>query len=157
MTPEERLIALIRKGVKIDAIREIGSGTVKSVEGQTCTVSREGQAELLEVQLTGSNDEVKNQVIEYPKIGSDVIYGIIDGQIQNAVIIKVSEIDRFVVKCGMITHEISEKGYSLKSETDSLQKILVDIINEIMPITPTTAANIPALTLIAERLKAFIK
>lgn len=69
-------------------------GTVKSIEGDTCTVDN-----YEDVRLNSIIDDLESQLTVYPRVGSKVIIGRLKDS-NNMFVIRVSEIDKVTIKIG---------------------------------------------------------
>lgn len=95
-------------------------GTVKAIEGDTCTVDN-----YEDVQLNAIIDELESQLTVYPKVGSKVIIGRLDDQ-DDMFVIRVSEIDKVTIKIGDQLFEMKDGKFTIKSGAVNLKSILND-------------------------------
>ena len=100
-------------------------GTVKAIEGDTCTVDN-----YEEVQLNAIIDELESQLTVYPKVGSKVIIGRLDDQ-DDMFVIRVSEIDKVTIKIGDQLFEMKDGKFTIKSGDVNLKSILNDAFNQL--------------------------
>ena len=63
-------------------------------------LSREGDADLINVRLRSIIDSNANKMIAYPKIGTSVLYILIENKKTEAFIFAVSEVEEVVIKIG---------------------------------------------------------
>ena len=93
-------------------------GTVKEIEGDTCTVDN-----YQDVRLNAIIESLNSQFTIYPKIGSKVIIGRLEGE-DNAFVLGVSEIDKVIIKIsnqlfefkdGNVTINIGDQVFEMKS------------------------------------------
>lgn len=83
------------------------SGIVKSIDGDTCVV------DLFEdVRLNAIIDELDSQLTVYPKVGSEVVMGRIEGK-DTMFVIGVSEIDKVIIKISNQLFEFKDGNVSI--------------------------------------------
>lgn len=75
----------------------ISSGKVDSVDGDTCTVKREGLVDLTDVRLNAI-EGAKNYLRIIPKVGSDVLVGLIENKKEHSVILSCSDVEKIELK-----------------------------------------------------------
>ena len=95
-------------------------GTVKTVEGDTCTVD-----DYEDVRLNAIIEQTQSQFTVYPKIGSKVVIGRLEGE-DNAFVIGVSEIEKVIIKIDNQVFEMKDGKFTIKSGNISLKSILND-------------------------------
>lgn len=95
-------------------------GTVKAIEGDTCTVDN-----YEEVQLNAIIDELESQFTVYPKIGSKVIIARLDDS-DSMFVVRCSEIDKVTIKIGSLVFEMKDGKFLIKNESANLKSILND-------------------------------
>jgi hypothetical protein len=144
--------------------RLIMTGMAKEVTDTSCTVSREGLPDLLEVRLNAIDDDLQSFATIVPKEGSEVLVGIVEGQKAEAVVISCSEVEKVIWKCGDTQLLFDKDGYTMKRRDESLKKILDNILDEVLKLTvPTstgpsgTPINAAAFTQIKQRLPNLFK
>lgn len=113
---KQAIIALGKKRKKFTLI----VGTVKAIEGDTCTVD-----DYEEVQLNAIIDDLESQFTVYPKVGSKVIIARLDDS-DSMFIIRVSEIDKVTIKINDQLFEMKDGKFSIKTGNVSLKSILND-------------------------------
>lgn len=150
MPKVEELFSRVMKN-QIDAARfiQVVSGIAADITETTCTVKREGSPDLTGVRLDAIDDTIENQVTIYPKEGSHVVVGIMDGLKTEAVVLKCSEVESMRIKCGGV------------SFIEVLSSFITEVKNAIIN-TPAGAGNIsPAtvqkLTAVEEDFKKIFK
>jgi hypothetical protein len=77
-----------------------------------CTPT-DGSAELLDVSLRANIDETHTGFINYPKVGSIVVVGIIEPTAFSAVVLMCSETDKTKLQIGGTTHEWSSESIEM--------------------------------------------
>ena len=95
-------------------------GTVKTVEGDTCTVDN-----YEDVRLNAIIEQTQSQFTVYPKIGSKVVIGRLEGE-DNAFVVGVSEIEKVIIKISDQVFEMKDGKFTIKSGNISLKSILND-------------------------------
>ena len=99
----------------VDRLRlaQIITGTVKEVGETTCTVERDDAPELTDVRLNAIDDNLQSYFTVYPKAGSNVIVGIIEGLKTEAVVLRCSEVESVKFKTGEKTFVFDSSGLKL--------------------------------------------
>ncbi|REH00267.1 hypothetical protein [Flavobacterium aquicola] len=95
-------------------------GTVKAVEGDTCTVDN-----YEDVRLNAIIEDTNSQFTVYPKLGSKVIIGRLENE-DNAFVVGVSEIEKLIIKIDNQVFEMKDGKFTIKSGNISLKSILND-------------------------------
>lgn len=95
-------------------------GTVKTVEGDTCTVDN-----YEDVRLNAIIEDTNSQFTVYPKLGSKVIIGRLENE-DNAFVVGVSEIEKLIIKIDNQVFEMKDGKFTIKSGNISLKSILND-------------------------------
>lgn len=76
-------------------------GVVKSVEGQTCTVTV-GKEDVPGVRLKASETEDKGRMLVTPKVGTAVTMGSLSGDMAELVVVQVDHVERIEVNGGLL-------------------------------------------------------
>lgn len=82
-------------------------GTVKAVEGDTCTVD-----DYEDVRLNAIIEVTDSQFTVYPKVGSKVVIGRLENE-DNAFVLGVSEIEKLIIKMGDQLFEFKEGNVTI--------------------------------------------
>jgi len=159
MGAEELLLRVINKSHRQKAIRTIGMGTASQITENNCVVLRDGQPELHDVRFHATEAKPGSRVTEIPAAGSSVIYAIIENQATEAVILKCGEIERVIIEVADTKYQIDADGYLMSKGSESMKKILEDLIKVVQGIIVINGRgpSIPELTAIKNRLKTFFK
>ena len=102
-------------------------GTVKSVEGETCTVDIEG-LEIDEVRLTAVNDGTADKLLITPATGSYVLMvDLSAGELRDVAVVGYTQLESIGATCEQITLNGGSNGglvniESLQSNLDTLKK-----------------------------------
>ena len=125
-------------------------GTVKSVEGETCTVDIAG-LELDEVRLTAASDGADGKLLLTPKAGSRVLMvDLSGGELRDMAVVGYTHVEKIEATCGQIELNGGENGglvniESLKNNLDALKKYVEAMKNAIgmgfTSVGASTAAN----------------
>jgi hypothetical protein len=94
------------------------SGTVKAIDGDTCTVDN-----YEDVRLNAVINDLESQFTIYPKVGSEVIMGRIEGK-DTMFVIGVSEIEKVIIKIGDQVFEMKSGKFKITNGDVSLKSIL---------------------------------
>lgn len=156
---EQAVAQAIEKHATKFQIKQILTGIAKNVTDSTCTVERENAPTIHEVRLNAIDDDIQSYVTVFPKKGSNVIVGIIENLNTEAVVLKCSEIEKIKGKIGGHEFLYDNKGFKLSNTTDSIVKVLEDLISEVQKIIVVqgTTPNIPALEAIKVRMKQILQ
>jgi hypothetical protein len=95
-------------------------GTVKAVEGDTCTVD-----DYEDVRLNAIIEVTDSQFTVYPKVGSKVVIGRLENE-DNAFVLGVSEIEKVIIKIGDQLFEMKDGKFKITKGNVSLKSILND-------------------------------
>lgn len=112
----------------------LSMGTVKAIEGDTCTVD-----DLEDVRLNAIIQDLESQFTIYPKLGSQVVIGRLENE-DNAFVIGVSEIEKVIIKIGDQLFEMKDGKFAIKTGNISLKSILndgFDQLNKAIIMTPS--------------------
>lgn len=104
-------------------------GTVKSVEGETCTVDIAG-LELDEVRLTAASDGADGKLLLTPKAGSRVLMvDLSGGELRDMAVVGYTHVEKIEATCGQIELNGGDNGglVNVKELTDKLNNIEKDI------------------------------
>lgn len=110
-------------------------GTVKAIEGDTCTVDN-----YEEVQLNSIINELDSQFTIYPKIDSKVVIARLDDS-DSMFVVRVSEIDKLTIKIGDQLFEMKDGKFTIKSGDVNLKSILNDGFNQLAQSIITTPSG----------------
>ena len=127
---KQAIVALGKKRKKFTLI----VGTVKAIEGDTCTVD-----DYEDVQLNAIIDDLESQFTIYPKVGSKVIIARLDDS-DSMFVIRVSEIDKVTIKIGNQLFEMKDGKFSILNGDVNLKSILNDAfeqLNKAIIMTPS--------------------
>ncbi|WP_308003038.1 hypothetical protein [uncultured Chryseobacterium sp.] len=120
----------------------------------------DGTADILDAYLV--TDDANGSMYLEPAKGSLVCVVFISKQI--ACVVNPSELKQFRVKIEGVEFQIDKNGFLLKKESETLKKLMGDLIKEIraMKFTTNTGSTIqlvndPQFLLIDERFKKFLK
>lgn len=125
---------VIDKSHRQKAVRTIGMGTASQITENNCVVLRDGQPELHDVRFHATETKPGSRIVEIPAENSSVIYAIIENQATEAVILKCSEIEKVIIQIGTSKYEMDKDGYLISKGSDSLKKILEDLIEVVQGI-----------------------
>ncbi len=95
-------------------------GTVKAVEGDTCTVD-----DYEDIRLNAIIEETDSQFTVYPKVGSKVVIGRLKNT-NSMFVIGVSDIEKLIIKIDNQVFEMKDGKFTIKSGNISLKSILND-------------------------------
>lgn len=110
-------------------------GTVKALEGDTCTVD-----DYEDVRLNAIIEDLESQFTIYPKVGSKVIIGRLNND-DDMFVIRVSEIDKVTIKIGNQLFEMQDGKFTIKTETVNLKSILNDGFDQLIKAVITTPSG----------------
>lgn len=107
-------------------------GTVKEVDGDTCTVDH-----YEEVQLNAIIDQLESQFTIYPKVGSKVVIARLDDS-DSMFVVRVSEIEKVTIKIADQLFEMSGGKFTISVANISLKSILNDGFSQLAQASITT-------------------
>lgn len=111
------------------------TGTVKSIDGDTCTVD-----DYEDVRLNAIIDTLDSQFTIYPKIGSKVTIARIDNT-NNMFIVRASEIMKVTIKIGTQLFEMNNGKFTVKTGSISLKSILNNGFDQLEKAVITTPSG----------------
>ena len=131
---DQLLIQVIKGNTKQTKGFVLFVGTVKAVEGDTCTVDN-----YEDVRLNAIIEETDSQFTVYPKVGSKVVIGRLKST-NSMFVIGVSEIEKVIIKIADLVFEMKDGKFAIKKGNISLNSILdkgFDQLNKAIIMTPS--------------------
>ncbi|MDA6068636.1 hypothetical protein NJT12_03295 [Flavobacterium sp. AC] len=116
----------------------------------TCTVS-DDQIKYADVQLSSVIDGNKNKFFLFPAIGSSVLVSPINEDLKRLYVEAYSEIESLDLKINEVEFKISESGFLLKKENETLKGLISDLltaIGEMSFLVTTTSGTGNTTTLV---------
>lgn len=134
------------RGVNGEAPVNLIFGTVKSVDGDTCTLLVQ-DFELTDVRLKSTTGE-ENRMVVFPQVGSHVTCISADGSIDNLTIIKVDKVAKIEIKEDDFFVEINteHKKVGFGNADTSLYKLMDDLqslLKQLKVYTPSGPSGTP--------------
>ena len=117
---DQLLVQVIKGNTKQTKGFVLFVGTVKAVEGDTCTVD-----DYEDIRLNAIIEETDSQFTVYPKVGSKVVIGRLKST-NSMFVIGVSEIEKVIIKIADLVFEMKDGKFTIKSGNISLKSILND-------------------------------
>lgn len=99
-------------------------------ETGTCTVKDE-EIEFYDVQLSSIIDGSKKQLFIYPVVGSSVLVSPIEEKITQLYVEVYSEVEAVDWNIENVKFNFDKDGFLLQKESETLKKLMVDLITEI--------------------------
>ncbi len=131
---DQLLVQVIKGNTKQTKGFVLFVGTVKAVEGDTCTVDN-----YEDVRLNAIIEETDSQFTVYPKVGSKVVIGRLKNT-NSMFVIGVSEIEKVIIKIADLVFEMKDGKFAIKKGNISLNSILdkgFDQLNKAIIMTPS--------------------
>lgn len=124
------------------------TGTVKSVEGDSCSVQLKSGLVLTDVKLKATITEGDSYLIPTPVKGSTVVLLSLSGSLDNLTVIKFDEIEKLEYKQNglELIFDSTDGKVSIKNEAVSLLEILTDLANTLKQLkvfTPVGPSGTP--------------
>lgn len=150
----KQLLSLIKKVVRQEQVVTIVSGKVSEVSGDTCTITRDGLADLVGVRLNAVSRSFESQCTILPKVDSDVQCAIIENNSSEAFLVGYSEIESVVTSFGENKTEISADGlvseqgqtvFKVTSEGVTIERNGKNLLDEIVGVIEETSKIIVAI------------
>lgn len=110
-------------------------GTIRAVEGDTCTVDN-----YEDVQLNAIIEDLESQFTIYPKVNSKVVIARLDDS-DSMFVVRVSEIDKVTIKIGDQLFEMNQGKFTIKAGDISLKSILNDGFKQLAQAIITTPSG----------------
>ena len=117
---DQLLVQVIKGNTKQTKGFVLFVGTVKAVEGDTCTVD-----DYEDIRLNAIIEETDSQFTVYPKVGSKVVIGRLKNT-NSMFVVGVSEIEKLIIKIDNQVFEMKDGKFTIKSGNISLKSILND-------------------------------
>jgi hypothetical protein len=151
---EEYFEKLFKSYHQQHATKTLIVGIAKNVGDKTCTVTRDGQPDLIDVRLNAIDADIQTKILVKPKEGSYVLVGIISNIETDAVVLATSEIDSVQIITGELLFEMKDGKFKVNKGVDGLGKCIKDLITQIQAIY--APKNTAAIAAIQTRLNAFL-
>ncbi len=141
------------------------SATVKSVEGDHCTITLKSGLELTDVKLKATIDG-DNYLLVIPKVGSKVVVLSLSGELDNLSVIKVDEVERIEVIIEDTNFKIDNQGYEINQGGENLKTVFNDYITQFgklcdelnkVVVSIGVTPNVPVITQIKTEVTQSIK
>ena len=143
MISDEDLRKMLRDFIKVPVT--VFAAIVKAVDLDKYVIDVEpiGQTEMLDVRLKAGIDDIKDGIVEIPKVGSSVLIGLIGNDKNTAFVVKCSEVEEIIINNGDLGGiPISEKVMdNLKAIKDYVQAMKSAIENGLTSVGAGTAAS----------------
>lgn len=118
-----------------------GTGTVKSITGDICVLSRENLPDLPDVRLNAISGDFEDVFMVYPAIGSEVLYLQVENAPEENCIVKYSNIDKVKITIGGASFEMSAGKFEFKNSAANLKEILSQTLNRLNTAIVTTPSG----------------
>jgi len=162
----EAFIQAVKLLIKKELKANISIGRVKSVNGAVCDVERDDLPDLLDVRLNSVNKEFESSFTIIPKLKSEVLVAIIEGNQAETYVVATSEIDAVEIwfdadkkkglkltADGSVFDEGTNSGIviapDLKTQLDKMTARIDGIMDAIINAGTTTYGGILSSTTIA--------
>ena len=117
---DQLLVQVIKGNTKQTKGFVLFVGTVKAVEGDTCTVD-----DYEDIRLNAIIEETDSQFTVYPKVGSKVVIGRLKNT-NSMFVVGVSEIEKVIIKISDQLFEMKDGKFKITNGDVSLKSILND-------------------------------
>ena len=134
MKEREDILRMMREYFKAPV--QVFPGTVKAVDEakMMCTVEPVDGPEIFEVRLKAAIDEVKDGIVEFPKLNSTVLVGMIGNSMNTCFVVRCSEVDKVVFfggqKGGLVNWP------DVKTELDKTNEVVNALVQSLTQWTP---------------------
>ena len=105
------------------------TATVKSVEGDHCTVTLKSGLDISSVKLKATIDG-DGYLLVIPKVNSKVVVLSLSGTLDNVSVIKVNEVERVELVIDNTNFKIDSQGYEINQGNENLKTVLNDYITQ---------------------------
>jgi len=105
------------------------TATVKSVQGDHCTITLKSKLDVTDVKLKATIDG-DNYLLVIPKVGSKVVVLSLSGELDNLSVIKVDEVERIELIIGDTNFKIDGSGYEINQGSENLKTVFNDYITQ---------------------------
>ena len=123
-------------------------------EKGTCVVS-DDELEYTDVQLSSVIDGNKNKFFLFPAVGSSVLVSPINEDLKRLYVESYSEIESLDLQIKAVQFKITESGFFLKKENETLKGLISDLLTAIenMSFTVTTTSGTGSTTALVNALQ----
>ena len=156
----KRLINNLKEAAGITQLT-IYQGIVTKTDGVTCTC-RFDDLEVSDIRLRASLSDKDKQMLVVPKVNSAVIIGSLSGDLSQAVVLQVDEIERIEINGGKLggliniedlTAKINDLVDKFNSHTHSLMTGTVNVAGNAGTMTNAAPISVPAVSQKAVKLQ----
>lgn len=121
--------------------------TVKSIEGDTCTVTLKGGLDISEVKLKATSKE-GDSLLLVPKVNTEVLVLSLSGSVDNLTVIRINEVEKIDYKQNglEVLIDSTDKKVSIKNDSVSLVDVLSDLatlLKGFKVFTPSGPSGVP--------------
>ncbi|MDV2458049.1 hypothetical protein CMU99_06860 [Elizabethkingia anophelis] len=150
----EKFLEVIRnQAAKSGSVKyQTSIGTVVAISGMTCTVSREDLPDLEDVRLSAIDQSFDDQILIYPKIGSQVLCLVVENEAAETAIVKYTEVEKVIMTISGAKFEMSGGKFEISNQESSLKKILSEGFDQLKNAIITTPSG-PGKFSTADKLK----
>lgn len=105
------------------------TGTVQSIQGESCTVKLISGLDISDVKLKATIDDQSDFILVTPKVGSSVLMLSSTGDLSNMTVIKADQFEKIEICQGGLELLIdsSDSKLSIKNQSVSLKEIFTDL------------------------------
>lgn len=121
--------------------RQTGTGKIKSISGNTCTIDRNGLLDLEDVRLNAIKGDFEDCFLIIPAIGSEVLYTQVENAPEENCIIQYTKIEQVLIKIGGAMLEITAGKFEIKNNEADLKKLLADSFDRLTKAIITTPSG----------------
>lgn len=157
MDKYSKFVETLQKGIIPQKAVSLMIGTVKAVDGETCTVAF-GTLELSEIRLKAAIDGNTNRLLITPKKDSKVLVGSLTGDLKDLVVLKVDEVESIEYYQDKLKVLIDSKTKKLTIENDHVNikdifQSLTDLLKNFKVNTPSG----PSVSILPDTLQAILQ
>lgn len=153
----KKLVQTMKAAINPEAPLPLFNALVKSVEGETCTVTI-GSLELDDVRLKATINGSENKVLVTPKKDSYVLVGSLTGDLKDLAVMKIDEVEKLTYEQDGLKVEIDSvsKKISIKNENTSLKNIMQELSNLLKQFKVNTPSG-PSTNILPDTLTAIVQ
>jgi hypothetical protein len=157
MDKYSKFVETLQKGILPPSAVPLMVATVKSVEGETCTIAI-GKMELSEVRLKSAIDDKTDRLLITPKKDTKVLVGSLTGDYKDLVVLKVDEMECLEYNQDGLKILIDSKTKKLTIENDqvnlkSILQSLSDLLKDFKVNTPSG----PSVSVLPDTMTAILQ
>lgn len=157
MDKYSKFVEILQKGIIPQKAVPLMIGTVKAVDGETCTVAF-GTLELSEIRLKAAIDGNTNRLLITPKKDSKVWVGSLTGDLKDLVVLKADEVEILEYKQNGLKFLLDSKTKKITIENDQVNlKSILQSLSDLLKNFKVNTPSGPSVSVLPDTMNAIIQ